>query len=490
MGHKKKNKKKDDELFPDTAPKKEPTKRVEKPKTESVEKPVEKPKTQKVEKPVEKPKTQKVKTVALDEKPAKTAETAPTSKQTKLIAAGVGVLAIVGVAVLLSSLLSTPDATPRLEHKPLAIEKVKPLPVTPLTAGPKAPVITPNQTKAQPLKPIAAPTAVAAQKPPAPKSDAKALKDLATRSANHGAIARVLELFESVRKVDFRGDNQLLNDYQAKQRREKELIDQIRGLGPVALDALKDMIGSLDDDGYKIFLAKALGGWNSPDALKATADLLASCHDIAVQTTLVRFLPDGPDATAMIATDFGNEPNPNVRAMLLREYARRTDPAGAPNDPNSTLPDSVRALFQQAALNDPDPNVRAEAVSIIGRRADPRDMDLMQQIASGEANLQIRQSAIVAYATTGQAQALPFLDQLATAQDNSLEVRASAVLAIARVGNADAIQMLDQIASTDPREEIRSRAQGFANGLRSRQNAAKEQRPIDATPVPFVPPRR
>jgi hypothetical protein len=172
--------------------------------------------------------------------------------------------------------------------------------------------------------------------------------------------------------------------------------------------------------------------------------------------------------------------------MLLREYARRMGQAN-PNDPTSA---ASMDLFRQAALNDTDPNVRAEAVAIIGRRADPSDMSLMQQIATGDGNLQIRQSAIVAYATTGGDASLGFLQGLVTQPDSSVEISASAVLAIARVGTPNAVQVLDQIASSDTRDQIRSRATSFANGLRARQQQQQGGMVGPQQPVPLNPGQR
>ena len=37
-----------------------------------------------------------------------------------------------------------------------------------------------------------------------------------------------------------------------------------------------------------------------PEALKAVADILSGSQDLALQTTLTRWLPDGPDSNAAI----------------------------------------------------------------------------------------------------------------------------------------------------------------------------------------------
>ncbi len=497
----------DDELFPDTGtktpPKKQATKKVEKaevekPKkteTKKVEKPA--PAAERAEKAEEKPLKKSGAKPALPE-PSVRSTPAPAGSGMKLVAAaGIALVAEGGAAALmLPGLLGDDASRPKPENKTAVVGPVKPNTPNTNLKPTEAPQQTPvNNTpaivgatkndpmqKLEPLQPLA---------PQKLRTDGKSAKELAQKTANHGAVARILDLFDAIRKVDFTQDNRLFEDYQQKQAREAELRAQIQALGMAGIDAIKDFVLNVNDDGYKIFLAKSLAEMKDPEALKAAAEILHDCHDIAVQTTLVRFLPENADSTNVIAGAFSGEENPNVRSMLLREYSRRIgEPAEGANPADhqlAGLSDQARALFRKAALEDADPNVRAEAVSIIGHRGDQRDMELMQQIAKGEQNLQIRQSAIVAYATTGQETSLPFLEDLAQHED-SLEIRASAVLAIARVGNDRAIQILDQIAQTDPREEIKTRAAGFAASLRAKQQADRDERQgIDSQPVPLNP---
>lgn len=502
----------DDELFPDTGakPAKKATKKVEKPSAKAEDKP-KKTETKKVEKPVAASVEPKAPEPAKDLKKsapraalpveATKSSSAGPPKGVKLVVAGVALVAIVGASALMLPALTNDDSTRPKQVRTANNTPAPQQPNTPNTAlkpGETRPQVQQQQQlpivpgvtqKSDPMQPIGP------AQPQALRTDGKTAKELAVKSANHGAVGRILDLFDGVRKVNFDVDNRLFEDYQAKQAREAELRAQIQALGMAGIDAIKDFVLNVNDDGYKIFLAKSLAEMKDPEALKAAAEILSTCHDIAVQTTLVRFLPETPESSGIIAGAFSGEENPNVRSMLLREYSRRIGEPAEGTNPNDAatqagLSDQARGLFRKAALEDPDPNVRAEAVSIIGHRGDARDMELMQQIAKGEQNLQIRQSAIVAYATTGQETSLPFLEDLAQHED-SLEIRASAVLAIARVGNDRAIQILDQIAQTDQREEIKTRAAGFAASLRAKQQADRdERRGIDAQPVPLNPDER
>ncbi|RMG11053.1 MAG: hypothetical protein D6731_16370 [Planctomycetota bacterium] len=314
--------------------------------------------------------------------------------------------------------------------------------------------------------------------PPSAEPEGDALEKLAARSSTHAAIARLLEDYRRLFDPSaLPSAGPLLEQFRERQRREQELIEQLRAMGPAAVGALKDMILGLDARQYRIFLGKALAGMEGPDALSAVAEVLGQVKDVALQTTLARFLPETPDAAATLASAIQGEQSGNLRTMLLREYNRRV----GPNDPSGA------DLLRRLALEDPDPNVRAEAVTILGRRGDPSDQTMMEQIISQEKNLSIRQRAIVSYAETGRTQALPFLEQLARNPDTSLPVRASAVLAIGRVGGPQAIQSLDLIAQTDPSQEIRTRANRLAQSLRRRAQDATEPKRMQRPPMRIDP---
>lgn len=539
MGSKKKQKRDEDELFPDApasnkarsgktekrekkperSEKSEKAERAEKSekaeraeKTERAEKAEKSRKAEKAEAP--EPKTKKAEAKDSDDQDWRKVEAAPAGKPEKSApapapargsAGGKKIVVVAGILVGVSAVgifgamqfLNNEPAKPHLPT--LGPGNVKPIQIAahPSPAATRPPLaIAPKPIQNLAPRPLASggPIAINSAKPDGKPAAAEAkkghsAKELATRSASHGAIERTLESFDAVRKVDFGGqDDRLFQDFRAKQKREAELIDQLRQLGPGAVAAMKDMISDLDDPGYKLLLAKTLAGMKDPEALKAAADLMSSCGDMSLQTTLAHWLPPGAESNAILAQDFSNEQNPATRAMLLREYAQRIGSPDINNpSPGAAMDPAAQALFRQAATNDPDPSVRSEAVQIIGRRGDPSDMELMAEIAQKESNLQIRQSAIIAYALTGQGQAVGTLSSIATSQDSQVEVRASAVLALARVGGQSAdsrdavLQTLDQIAQNDPSDQIRSRAQHFAQSIRT--NAAQPQRPLGTVPV-------
>lgn len=393
------------------------------------------------------------------------------------IAAGVGlVLAAGGMLALFGG---APDA-PTIATGARPGQQPLPQPQGPVVDKTPTAPLAPPPGYTPPPQPQGGPATEAAQPqtatlaPPAPPQDL--LRELAARSADHAAVARILEEYNAVFRVDPLSADPLMEDFQRREALEKELIARIQALGAAAVPALLEMLTGLDQRAQQIFLSKALAGMDCPEAMAAVQKALDQVKDVSIQTTLVRFLPENERGAEVVARSFGAEPNPTLRGMLLREYSRRVDERS----------DAGRELFRRSALEDPDPNVRAEAVTLIGRRGDARDQELMEQICQNEQNLPIRQRAIVSYAETGRERALPYLERLARDPNQSLPVRASAVLAIGRVGSQDAIRSLDLLAQTDPDQEIRTRANRLAQSLRAKAQAQAET-PVNEDPVRVMP---
>jgi hypothetical protein len=325
--------------------------------------------------------------------------------------------------------------------------------------------VTPKPSTVEELQPVDE-----GAETPAPTEDE--LAAMAARSADHAAVARILEEFADLFELNLLANNPHAMAFEERQRREQELLQRLRELGLLAVPALQDMILGLNNRAHQIFLAKALAGMDGDAAREAVSAILGQNKDVALQTTLVRFLPEGEGSLPLLEAAYTSEENPNLRTMLLREVARRGG-----EDAEAT------ALFRQAAANDGDVNVRAEAVTILGRRGDAADQSLMEDIIRNEQNLQIRQRAIVAYAETGGESSLSYLEELARDPQQGLHVRASAVLAIGRVGGDQAISALDMLGQSDPDQEIRTRATRLAHSLRARRDAADEPTVVDDEPM-------
>src|SRR6185369_6570765 len=112
-----------------------------------------------------------------------------------------------------------------------------------------------------------------------------------------------------------------------------------------------------------------------PEALAAVARLLAQREEGPVLAALVKFLPESPEATRIVGLAVRHPSNPNVRSMLLLDYARRlgpfeSRPAARPSP--RALAQGERqewdsALFRELAVTDPDAHVRRDALGVLAR---------------------------------------------------------------------------------------------------------------------------
>jgi hypothetical protein len=338
-----------------------------------------------------------------------------------------------------------------------------------------APVTQP-QPKASAARPVRTPVAI---KPPAARPKAAptgmSLEELAKKSATHAAVARILEdhmaLFDP---ATLRAPGPNFQPFHERRRKEEELLQRLRQMGPLAVDALKEMLLALGNRHQQIFLGKAVAGIEGPEAGAAVRQILGEVKDMSIQLALTRHLPEGSDSADLLARAFGEEENSNLRSMLLREYNHRLQA------------DDSGELFRSAA-QDKDPRVRAEAVTILGRRGRAEDASLLEDIVANEKDPNIRKRAIVSLAETAKGNALTTLESVARDPKASLGERASVVLGVGKVGGEQAIHLLEQIGSSDPSPQIRQRANQTASNLRRNLNRSNSADRVDAPPVRIGP---
>jgi len=388
-------------------------------------------------------------------------------------AGGLGLVVIGGLAVMLL-MAEPPPKKPKLKVAQIVpVQQPSQAPVGPITAP--QPVAHQPQPVAQQPKPVAQ-QPKATPKPSRPAyRPGKTLDELAKKSATHAAVARLLEDHMAIfDPAALRAPGPNRQPFHERRRREQELLEQLRGMGPLAVDAIKEMLVELRNRHQQIFLGKALAGIEGPEAAAAVVEVLGTVKDMSIQLSVTRSLPESPDSASLLSKAFGSEEDPNLRSMLMREYNRRLET----DDPGE--------LFRDAA-KDPDDRVRAEAVSILGRRRRPEDAILLEEIIRDEKNVNIRKRAIVSYAQTGGKTSLGYLDSLVRDTGSAVDVRASAVLGISLVGGQEAISILDQVATSDPDSNIKTRANRAANNLRRNMERAKTQEEVQAPPVRIGP---
>jgi HEAT repeat protein len=408
------------------------------------------------------------------EVPAVSESSGGSSNKALVAAGGLGLVVIGGLAVMLL-MAEPPPKKPKL--KVAQIVPAQPQP----TQARVAPVTVPQPVAQQPQPVAQQPKPVVQQPKATPKPSrpayrpGKTLEELAKKSATHAAVARLLEDHMAIfDPAALRAPGPNRQPFHERRRREQELLEQLRGMGPLAVDAIKEMLIELRNRHQQIFLGKALAGIDGPEAAEAVVEVLGTVKDMSIQLSVTRSLPESPDSAGLLSKAFGSEEDPNLRSMLMREYNRRL----ATDDPGE--------LFRDAA-KDPDDRVRAEAVSILGRRRRPEDAVLLEEIIRDEQNVNIRKRAIVSYAQTGGQTSLGYLDSLVRDTGSAVDVRASAVLGISLVGGQEAISILDQVATSDPDSNIKTRANRAANNLRRNMERAKTQEEVEPPPVRIGP---
>ena len=393
-----------------------------------------------------------------------------------LLAGLAGAVIVGGLAVML--LMGDPP-----QKKPQHVAQITPAPQPsrsqPSVANPVQPAPQPSfaEYSAPQPKPTQRKVAPPPKPTPKPKVEKKALslEELAKKSATHGAIASVIE--EHMALFDpgaLRAPGPNFQPFHERRKREEELLARLRAMGPLAVEALQDMLVGLGNRHQRIFLGKALAGIEGPEARQAVGQILGEVKDMSIQLSLTRSLPESQESADLLASAFGAEGDANLRSMLMREYNRRL------------APEDAGELFREAA-KDKDPRVRAEAISILGRRGREEDFSLLEDVVHNEQDVNIRKRAIQSYAQTGKGRSLPVLESLVNDPKNSLGVRASAVLGISLVGGEQAILVLDQVGATDPDPQIRQRATVAANNLRRNLQRDKTQQRVDSPPIRIGP---
>lgn len=292
---------------------------------------------------------------------------------------------------------------------------------------------------------------VCAQDPP----PADELERWEKTSPEHAEIVAALR---RLRPQAARSKEPKLEEFQARRKLEEEALKTLRGGEDRErrVQTLEDMLKQVEGRSDRIFLARALAGIEHPSATAATGRALSRVHeDVALVTTLVRFLPEGEASVKLLLGAWETKgAGPAFRTVLLRELARR--------EPEPS--DDYVALLARTIEAEPDHGVRGEAITVAGRLGDSRLKKPLAASAKREKHLQTRQRALVAYAEVAGAEAVPLLVEVASGE-GPLNWQASAVLALGRIGGDEAREALKAIAEEHPAPEIKTRAEKLLKAL-------------------------
>lgn len=169
-------------------------------------------------------------------------------------------------------------------------------------------------------------------------------------------------------------------------------------------------------------LARLLGATGDPRALNALQDLLAAEENAEVRTAAI--------------TSLGQIPDPSSVGLLQGEFTRKSDSPMPPSMAATSLgkiatPEAVTALQKEVKEGD-NRMVRAFAVNALSELEDPELIPFfLEQVRRTEGTSErYRKSAIQAIARTRDASAIPQLETLVFAENESQGIREAAKRAI------------------------------------------------------------
>lgn len=276
--------------------------------------------------------------------------------------------------------------------------------------------------------------------------------ELLNKSEHHKTLASFLDEFTGLHNQPSVGTRaNPFEGYRERQRRENDLLEQIKNLGPGVLTAMSDLITELSGHPFQMFLARVLGSMDNDTAREKSAKLLVELKAYSVRMQLVKALPRNDGSIDMIGKSIGKVDDANLRVMLVRELALRT------RDGENFQRRVASEHFRKLALEDQSPTVRAEAIAVIGRRKLKGVRDILEQIVRSDGHSTVRQRAIVSLARTAGESSMQTLEEVAMGEAKD-SVRASAVLGLTLIGKP-ALRVLEDIARGDNSPDIRQRAQ-------------------------------
>jgi HEAT repeat protein len=207
----------------------------------------------------------------------------------------------------------------------------------------------------------------------------------------------------------------------------------IRRLGEHNDDAVADELVKLyEADRTKEIRAqilRALAEMHTPRSQGKLMEIARSSDDLALRQVAVRHLGEQDDAASLdeLIRLFDSDRTPEIRSQVLRALAEREDA-------------KAQAKLLDIARRGETPELRVEAIRRLGNRGQASFEDLLQ-LYNSEANLQIKQGLIRAYADMNDARARTKLFEIARAAE-SLDLR---LYAIRRLGDNNDAATVDQL---------------------------------------------
>jgi HEAT repeat protein len=316
-----------------------------------------------------------------------------------------------------------------------------------LTAGAPSPPVergtAPSPNPEGNPTPAPSPAAQAAQtgNPPA-GPDATAVRSAALKASVMAALADMKKLYGYAGALSWDDAKALI----ARRKQEtKAMEDRLAALGAGGAAAIAAAYNTTDDLHAKLMLVHALGMIQDDAADATLQSLLAGESTFSLQREIVAALGErhDPASVAILSQIAANQAD----SQQLR-FAAVQSLAGQP----SALP-ALTQLFQ----TETNPDVQKQMIVAIGATHNDAAQSALAGVAEGNADIDIRQTAIQELARDFGAGALGVFQQMLN--DPNEAIRQNAVTALAQVPGDQAVALLQRTAASDSSEQVRAKAQ-------------------------------
>ncbi len=272
------------------------------------------------------------------------------------------------------------------------------------------------------------------------------------------------------------GVTPLLLDIARNQSDLRLRLTAIKRLGEQKGETIADELAKLYDTDktpeVKIQILRALSEMNSSRAQAKLIEVARSGSDLPFRQMAIRYLgeQEGDASLDELIRLFDAERTPEIRSQILRALAEREEP-------------KAHAKLLDVARKGETPELRIEAIRRLGDRGKGSFDDLLS-LYNSEANVEIKQGLLRAYADMNDPRARAKLFEIARAGE-SMDLR---LYAIRRLGDKNDEQTVDQLISmydTEPDIQVKAmliRSFGDSqqkNALHKLMTIAREGQSVD-----------
>jgi HEAT repeat protein len=210
-----------------------------------------------------------------------------------------------------------------------------------------------------------------------------------------------------------------------RSRRSRELMDELKAMGPAAAQAVMQVLASGNDMEERRAAARMLGQLQAPEAIPALRDILDRESDVLLRRAAAQGLRQmqTPDTIPVMDRLLANPGEDRfVRLSAAYGLAEAGQPSGVTG---------LARIFDEATADGRGREIAFRAMTSL---KDDRPLPFMRQVADSQVEPGYRVQAIRYVAAHGDQQALPVLQRIMQSPTEQASVRDAAAQAFASLG--------------------------------------------------------